>query len=91
MYNKNRGTIAEAEIEIEKLLISLGENEVLKSLDFENSEIFCLNRDEYVNHFEFIVPTSDKGKQYVFSGFQTMLGSIHIAKTFTVQKPNTNL
>jgi len=85
MYIKNLGTIAEAEIEIEKLLIGLGEDEVLNSLDFENSEIFSLNRDEYVSQFEYIVPTRDKGKQYVFNGFQSMLGSIHIAKTYSVK------
>lgn len=85
MYNKDRGAIAEAEIEIEKLLIGLGEDEVLKSLDFENSEIFSLNRDEYVSHFEYIVPTRDKGKQYVFTGFQTMFGRINIAKGFSLK------
>jgi hypothetical protein len=85
MYNKNLITIAEAGIEIEKLLISLGKDEVLKSLDFENSEIFSLNRDEYVSHFEYIVPTRDKGKQYIFNGFQTMLGRLHIAKSFSVK------
>jgi hypothetical protein len=85
MYNKNLGTIAEAVIEIEKLLIGIGEDEMLKSLDFENSEIFSLNRDEYVSHFEYMVPTRDKGKQYVFNGFQTMLGRIHIAKSFSVK------
>jgi hypothetical protein len=86
MYNNTDGhTPYMVIIKIEEMLKVQNKLDNLQFLDFEKSETISLNRDEFCSHFLVIVPTKNKEKQYVFSGWETMTKNINISNSFTIK------